>query len=359
MPPTITIPSTGAAATLTGPYGAPYRILQKSVSPLGPDEALIALSFSGVCHGDVYSRDGGGPAPAQPNRPLIGGHEGVGNIIALGENASKAAAGSFKVGDLVGIAWRTAVCGQCEACMMGRENHCEGQVITGMHVEGTYQRYISFPINQLIPIPSTIDIPQACSVLCAGVTAFSALRLMDPKPGQWCVIAGAAGALGHLGIQYAKTFGLKVVAIDGGQPEKEAFCKEMGADAYVDFQKEGEGLAKRVKEVTEGGAHLVLVLSPHQSSYNDAGEYARFGGQIMAIGIGNCSFPLRPILKKHLTVKSNQTGTKEDIIEALKLSVSGQVKCNVEVMKLEQLNEALDRLKGGKVMGKLVVDLKE
>ncbi|RFU27321.1 hypothetical protein B7463_g9024, partial [Scytalidium lignicola] len=291
----IEIPATASAATLLGPYGEPYQFLQKPVPQPSPGEAIVLLSFSGVCHGDVYSRDGGGPAPTNPIRPLIGGHEGVGNIVALGEKVHDS---SFRIGDLVGIAWRTA----------------------------------------------GIDIPQACCVLCAGVTAFSSLRLMNPKPGEWCTIAGAAGGLGHLAIQYAKTFGLKVVAIDGGQPEKEAFCKEMGADIYIDFAKEGSQLVQKVKTVTNGGSHLVLVFSPHQSSYNDAGEYARFGGQIMAVGIGNCS--------------SNQTGTKDDIIEALKLSVSGQVNCNVEVMKLGELNEALDKLQQGKVLGKIVVDLK-
>lgn len=133
----VEIPTTAAAATLTGPYGDPYQIVQKEVPQPAAHEALVSLSFSGVCHGDVYSRDGGGPAPAQPNRPLIGGHEGIGTIVALGEHARNS---PFKVGDLVGIAWRTAVCGKCEACVSGQENYCEKQVITGMHISGTYQR---------------------------------------------------------------------------------------------------------------------------------------------------------------------------------------------------------------------------
>ena len=89
---------------------------------------------------------------------------------------------------------------------------------------------------------------------------------MNPQPGQWCVITGAGGALGHLAVQYAKAFGLKVVAIDGGS-EKREFCTSLGAGAYVDFIEEGRNLASRVKEEPGGGADLILVLRPHQSSY--------------------------------------------------------------------------------------------
>ena len=131
--------------------------------------------------------------------------------------------------------------------------------------------YITFPTAQLVPIPHGIALPQVCSVLCAGVTAFTSLRVMDPKPGQWCVITGAGGALGHLAVQYAKAFELKVVAIDGGS-EKRKFCRKLGADVYVDFIEEGGNLAAKVKQMTGNGADLVMVLSPHQSSY----EYVWF-----------------------------------------------------------------------------------
>ena len=89
--------------------------------------------------------------------------------------------------------------------------------------------------------------------------------MMDPQPGGWCVIVGAAGGLGHLAIQYAKISGLKVLAIDGGLPQKEAFCMRMGADIFVDFTK--GPLVDTVLDKTGGGADYVLVLSPQQSCY--------------------------------------------------------------------------------------------
>ena len=133
------LPLDGPAAILTGSYGEKYQFQRKTIVSPGPGEALIELSFSGVCHGDVYSRDGGGPAPAEPLRPLIGGHEGVGRVIELHPEDLE---GTLKKGDLVGIAWRSNVCGTCDACRVNRENYCERQIVTGMHREGTYQRTV-------------------------------------------------------------------------------------------------------------------------------------------------------------------------------------------------------------------------
>lgn len=142
-----TIPKAASAAVLSGPYGEPYAIHSPPVPRPGSAEALVRLLYSGVCHGDIYSRSGGGPAPTVPKRPLTGGHEGVGIIVALGHASIEGHAGtSFRIGDTVGIAWRSSVCGTCEPCTLGAENHCTRQCVTGMHRDGTYQcTYCQFP----------------------------------------------------------------------------------------------------------------------------------------------------------------------------------------------------------------------
>lgn len=132
----------GPAAVLTGAYGHAYTIEQRTALTPKPGEALIRLTHSGICHGDVYSRDGGGPAPAEPVRPLTGGHEGVGRIVQLGDEVDGAmttTTSSWQIGQRVGVAWRAGVCGRCDACVADRENFCAGQVITGMRRDGTYQ----------------------------------------------------------------------------------------------------------------------------------------------------------------------------------------------------------------------------
>ena len=141
-----TIPKAAPAAVLSGPYGEPYTIHSAPVPRPGPAEALVRLLYSGVCHGDIYSRNGGGPAPPVPRRPLTGGHEGVGTIVALGNASIEGhASTSFRRGDTVGIAWRSSVCGTCDPCTLGAENHCTRQCVTGMHRDGTYQsKYCQF-----------------------------------------------------------------------------------------------------------------------------------------------------------------------------------------------------------------------
>lgn len=118
------------------PYGSPYVFTQKAQPSPGPGRALIRLHFTGVCYGDVYSRDGGGPAPQVPKRPLVGGHEGVGEILSLGPACDSY---DFAVGDFVGVAWRLQVCRECEPCLAGAENDCPQQKIVGLHGDGTFQ----------------------------------------------------------------------------------------------------------------------------------------------------------------------------------------------------------------------------
>ncbi|KAF9884700.1 alcohol dehydrogenase [Aspergillus nanangensis] len=343
------------AAVLTGPYKEPYTIREQLAGDPGLNEALIQIEFAGICHGDVYSRDGGGPAPATPVRPIVGGHEGIGKIMKLGVRTGNS---NFSVGDTVGIAWRAATCHACDACLAAAENRCRKQEVTGLHRNGTFQTYVTFPVDNLIPIPSNVDRTAACPILCAGVTSYTALAAMAPSPGKWCVIVGAAGGLGHLAIQFAKNcFGLKVLAIDGGNPAKERFCREMGCDEYVDFNLAGSSLAQRVCELTHGGADYVLVLAPSQAAYNAAGDYARFRAQIMAVGVGACSMPLRPLLQKDLTVRASETGTREDILKALNCLAEGKVSPCVEMVDFHSLDRAIDRVTQGDVQGRLVMEM--
>lgn len=122
-------------AVVNGAYGEPYQFVSSNIPQPGEGEAVVRIEFSGICHGDVYSRDGGGPAPLRPRRPLIGGHEGIGRIVSLGKTIET----DLLVGDRVGIAWRSQTCGVCDACRCGAENHCPSQQIVGMQRDGTFQ----------------------------------------------------------------------------------------------------------------------------------------------------------------------------------------------------------------------------
>lgn len=134
-------------AVLVGSYGEPYDFTHCDIPTLSAGEALVCLEYSGVCHGDVYTRDGGGPVSSKPNRPLVGGHEGIGQIVALSRGSENES--TFFIGDYVGVAWRSQTCGDCQACKSGADNHCRSQQIVGMHRNGTFQSQSS------LKIPST------------------------------------------------------------------------------------------------------------------------------------------------------------------------------------------------------------
>ena len=143
---------------------------------------------------------------------------------------------------------------------------CVCAPVKAAYADNVCLEFLCFPVDQLIYISKSMDKAAACPLLCAGVTAYTSLRKMQPQTGKWCAVVGAAGGLGHLVIQYAKVFGLRVVAIDGGRDDKEAFCRKVGCDEYVDFIK-SENLVEQVKAATAGGPDYAIILSPHQSAY--------------------------------------------------------------------------------------------
>lgn len=148
--------------------------------------------------------------------------------------------------------------------------------------------------------------------MCGGVTAYVACKRSAVRPGQWLVITGAGGGLGHLGIQYAKAMGMRVIAIDGGE-EKGKLCKSLGAEEYLDFTTVKDVTAE-VTRVTTYGAHAVIVFAASKESYGSAPNMLRPGGTVVAVGIpGDASViagaPPVLLALKRLNVVGSVTGT--------------------------------------------------
>jgi propanol-preferring alcohol dehydrogenase len=130
-----TVPETQTAAVLHKDYGHRYVIeRQWPVRAPKAGEVVVKLEASGICFGDLHARDGGPPAPLIAARPLVGGHEGVGHIVAVGDSA-----GSFNAGDRVGLGWRRSVCEDCCFCNDGEDNNCMEQIANGFSTDGTFQ----------------------------------------------------------------------------------------------------------------------------------------------------------------------------------------------------------------------------
>ncbi|KAH7100990.1 GroES-like protein [Auriculariales sp. MPI-PUGE-AT-0066] len=234
---------------------------------LKPGECLVKLEATGVCHTDLHARLD--DWPLHPKTPLVGGHEGVGHIVAIGDHTSQS---PVKIGD------------RCEFCRKGLEQNCPAARLSGFTVDGTFQQYVVSYVNHVTPIPDGYDSFEAASILCAGVTVYRAIKYSETEHGDWIVLPGAGGGLGHLAVQYARARGLRVIAIDTGAEKKE-LCLKLGAEKWIDF-RECKDIVKEIKGITgDLGAHAALVTAATGAAYQQAVDYLRSGGSLMAVGL--------------------------------------------------------------------------
>ncbi|PCH42002.1 GroES-like protein [Wolfiporia cocos MD-104 SS10] len=250
----------------------------KSPSELAPGECIVKLEYTGVCHSDLHFM--AGEWAIKPRLPSVGGHEGVGHVIAINNLYS----GNVRVGDRVGIKYCIRSCLNCDQCRRGFEQNCPERIISGFHVDGTFAEYMVAFTDHLIPIPDGLDSAAAAPILCAGVTVYNSLTKLDTPVGGWIVIPGAGGGLGHLAIQYAIARGLRVLAIDAGS--KRELCLSLGAEAFIDFT-ECTNIVSAVQTAVGDplGAHAAIITTASNAAYVQAGWYVRPQGTVLCVGV--------------------------------------------------------------------------
>lgn len=151
---------------------------------------------------------------------------------------------------------------------------------------GTFQQYVVSAANYVTPVPDSLtDLAAAAPLMCGGVTVYAALKRAAVKQGDWVVVSGAGGGLGHLAVQYAKAMGARVLGVDAGGKEK--LARDLGAEEFLDFAafENDEALAARVKEVTGGGAQIVLVCAATARAYASGIMWLGFRGKLCCLGL--------------------------------------------------------------------------
>ncbi|RHZ71008.1 hypothetical protein CDV55_106408 [Aspergillus turcosus] len=360
------IPKKQKAVVYDQPGTVSTKIEEIDVPEPGTGEVLINLTHSGVCHSDYGVMTNSWqmlPFPTQPGQ--VGGHEGVGKVAKLGPGTESS---GLKIGDRVGVKWISSACGNCQPCQAGSDGLCFQQKISGYYTPGTFQQYTLGPANYVTPIPDGLSSENAAPMLCAGVTVYAALKRSHARPGQWVVISGAGGGLGHLAVQLAsKGMGLRVVGIDHGS--KEELVKASGADHFVDITKfpkddQGKAIAAHVQSLTDGlGAHAVLVCTASNAAYAQALLMLRFNGTLVCVGIPEHT--PQPIataipatfITKHYTVTGSAVGNRTEAIETLEFAARGVIKAHVRVEKMENLTSVFQEMADGKLQGRVVLDL--
>ena len=238
-------------AAVVHAFGQPLQIEDVPVPAVTPGQVLVKVVASGVCHTDLHAADG--DWPVKPTLPFIPGHEGVGYVAALGSGVK-----GIKEGDRVGVPWLHTACGHCEHCITGWETLCDEQQMTGYTVNGGYAEYVLADPGYVGHLPANVGFAEIAPVLCAGVTVYKGLKVLDCKPGDWVAISGIGG-LGHYAVQYAKAMGFHVIAVDIDDA-KLALATRVGADMVINAattRPRGRGAARAARRA-RGARHRGL-----------------------------------------------------------------------------------------------------
>jgi propanol-preferring alcohol dehydrogenase len=318
------------AAVVTA-FNQPLEIKQVEIPKVTTGKVLVKMIATGVCHTDLHAMHG--DWPVKPTVPFIPGHEGVGEVVEIGEGIHH-----LKVGDKVGVPWLYSACGHCDHCYAGWETLCKEQQNSGYSVNGSFAEYCLADGEYVGVIPEGVDLLEIAPILCAGVTVYKGLKMTEAKTGDWVAISGIGG-LGHVAVQYAKTMGFNVVAIDVDDSKLE-LAQKLGADVGINALK--QDVKEAVMAATGDGCHGVLVTAVSPKAFEQAVQIIRRGGTMVLNGF---------------TVRGSIVGTRLDLKEALEIAARGKVKAHISVEPLENINDIFDRMEAGKIDGRIVVDM--
>ena len=333
------------AAMCDGP-GAPLQMRKVPMPKPGTGEILVKLESCGVCHSDLHLRDGQENLPADAY-PLAFGHEGIGRVVKIGPKTDGAPA----IGTRVGLPWLYDTCLSCKPCRSGWEVFCPDQTARGVQHNGAFAEYALSPVDFTVEIPEAIDPVKGAPLLCAGLTAWSALQRADTQPGSNVLIVGAGG-LGQYAILIAKSRGARVMVIDM-DPAKLKTAKKLGADEIIPA---GPSAGATVKAL--GGADVTINFAPSPAVWNTIRDAVNPMSDVVAVAMVHEQVPLSMmwLIDGGHRVFGSSVGTRQDLADFLNFAALNPLPVDVETLPLRDVNAALDRLKHGAVKGRLCID---
>jgi propanol-preferring alcohol dehydrogenase len=315
----------------------PLRLETRSNIPVpGPRELLIRVKACGVCRTDLHVVDG---ELTSPKLPLIPGHEIVGVVAALGPGVT-----TFHVGDRVGVPWLGWTCGECDYCLGGRENLCSGARFTGYQIDGGYADYTVAHERFCFPIPAGFGDVEAAPLLCAGLIGYRALRLAGE--GKRLGLYGF-GAAAHIAIQVSRFRDQQVFAFTKpGDAEGQKFALGLGA-----HWAGGSDTASPEK------LDAAIIFAPIGALVPAALAALDKGGTVVCAGIHMSNIPSFPysILWEERVIRSVANLTRRDGDEFLSIAAQIPVRTTTTSFPLTEANEALTRLRDGRIEGAAVL----
>ena len=323
------------AMVLNGP-GQPLQLKQLATPSPGEGEVLVQTEACAVCRTDLHIVDGELPGA---HYPIVPGHQVVGRIAASGDT-------DFRVGARVGIPWLGATCGECDFCRRDRENLCDAARFTGFDRDGGYAEFLCADGRFCLPMDSGADPVVVAPLLCAGLIGYRALGMTGDAHHVGLYGFGAAA---HILAQVLRHQRRSFSAFTRpGDVEAQRFAGELGAH-----------WAGGSDEAPPDPLDAAIIFAPVGALLPTALQHVRKGGVVVCGGIHMSDIPSFPY--RHLwgerVVRSVANLTRRDGEEFLRLAAEIPISANVKGYRLEEANDALDDLRGGRLTGSAVLVL--
>lgn len=331
-------------------YDAPYQLRTIPVPEPGPHDLLVKVAVASYCHTDGMVAAG----IFGSKLPQTALHEGSGTVVRVGESVS-----SFKVGDRVMCGIQLHPCGKCEDCTGPEEGHrqyCTG--ITGhigVTTHGCAAEYVLADARTTTKMPSSVSFLSAAPLACAGRTVYRAVLQTELAPGRWVAIVGSGGGLGHLGIQFARAKGLKVVAVDA-RDDGLALSHDYGADVVVDARRGKEDAVREVQGITDGkGVDGAIVLADHAEAL--AAAMTRMHGTVVQVAQPDkVGVPFTELILRDIRLKGTLVSSPRESDDMMKCIVDHGVKVSTKPFYgLDAIDTLLETVESGKLRGKAVI----
>ncbi len=319
---------------------------------VGPDDVQIDILFCGVCHSDLHQvkNEWGGS-----QYPMVPGHEIVGKVLSVGANVTK-----FKVGDLAGVGVMVDSCKTCKTCAQDLEQYCEeGFVGTYNNKErnsnnitmGGYSTRIVVDEYYTFKIAPSLPLAAVAPLLCAGITTYSPLVYAGVKKGMKVAVVGLGG-LGHMGVKFAVSFGAEVTVISTS-PSKEADAKKLGATNFL-VSTDKEAMSKY-------NSYFDIILDAISANHDYTTYLNLLGidGKLMVVGLPIESPKVQPfsLVTNRRSVIGSCIGGMKETQEMLDYCAEYNIVSEIEVIPMQKINEAYDRMLKGDVKYRFVIDL--
>lgn len=310
--------------------------------PLGAEEVEIRVEHCGLCHSDLSMIDN---EWGFSGYPVVGGHEVIGSVVALGANAK-----GLKLGQKVGLGWMAQSCQTCKPCLSGEPQMCRAGVPTIVGHHGGFAERVRAHWLWVAPIPEGVNPADAGPLLCGGLTVFSPFLHFDIKPTHRVGVVGIGG-LGHLALKFARAWGCEVTAFTSSESKRDE-ALSLGAHKVVSSVD-----AASMKSIA-GRLDMVIVTVNAMLDWKALMGTLAPNGRLHVVGVLPAPLEVESfaLIGGQRSVSGSPTGSRQDIDTMLEFAARHGIAPQTEHFPMSRINDALDHLRAGKARYRVVLD---